>query len=138
MTYIEALQELMNGKKIRHKNWDKDEYVHLVKGAICTDYRGIIELSICDLEDLIEDMWEIYQTEEEKLIQAGKRWELYNVCYSINCNACMQHKPQLYKSCKKLESEILLMTVLQKNRISNKEVDELYNALKDEEKEMIL
>lgn len=138
MTYIEALQELMNGEKIRHKNWDEDDYIRIIKGDIYTDYGEKTDLTICDLEDLTEDMWEIYQTEEENLIQAGKRWELYNVCYSINCNACMQHKPQLYKSCKKLESEILLMTVLRENRISNKEVDELYNALKDEEKEMIL
>ena len=138
MTYIEALQALVDGKKIREKNWDKGEYVYIEDNLIVTDCGDVIDLVVDDLEDITKDNWEIYQTEKEKLITNGKRWELYNVCYSINCNACMQHKPQLYKSCKKLESEILLMTVLQENRISNKEVDELYNALKDEEKEMIL
>ena len=129
MTYIEALQALMNGEKIRHKNWDKDEYVHLVKGAICTDYRGIIELSICDLEDLTEDNWEIYQTEEEKLIQAGKRWEIWNTCCSTEgCENCESENKELYKFCQYRVGTF--------NRIltnaSNDEVDKLYDAVKGE------
>ena len=128
MTYIEALQELMNGKKIRHKNWDKDEYVHLVKGAICTDYRGIIELSICDLEDLTEDMWEIYQTEEDKLIQAGKRWELYITCANTSCGGCRHN---LNKCCQKIGNDTLA-NMLTDNTISDDEVDKLYKALKGE------
>lgn len=132
MNYIEALQALMDGKKIRHKNWDKDDYVHLVKGTICTDYRGRIELSICDLEDLTEDNWEIYQTEEDRLIRNGKRWEMYNICYNINCERCKLYKPKLYKCCKKIDDETLLMTLLENNRIPDDEVDKIYNTIKDE------
>lgn len=130
MNYIEALQELMNGKKIRHKNWDKDEYVHLVKGAICTDYKGIIELSICDLEDLTEDMWEIYQTEEDKLIQAGKRWEIVTACFRCkNCTECDREQKELHKVCHRQTYGTLRDKI---NKLSDSEVNKLYNTLKGE------
>lgn len=135
MNYIEALQALICGKKVREKCWGKDEYVYLKQGDITTNYGDRIDLTICDLEDLTEDSWEIYQTEEERLIQAGKRWELYitcaNVSCGVSCDTCMRHNLSLYRYCQKIGRDTLV-DMLADNRLTDNEVDKLYNALKGE------
>lgn len=128
MNYIEALQELINGEKIRHKNWDEDDYIRIIKGDIYTDYGEKTDLTICDLEDLTEDSWEIYQTEEERLIQAGKRWELYITCANVSCGGC---RHDLNKCCQKIGKDTLA-NMLTDNTVSDDEVDKLYKALKGE------
>lgn len=131
MNYIEALQKLMNGEKVRHKNWDENDYIRIVEGDIHTDYGEKTDLTICDLEDLTEDSWEIYQTEEEKLIEAGKRWELYKTCVDITCDGCRHLNSDLHRLCHELGRENL-MSMIANNNLKDKEVDELYKALKGE------
>ena len=132
MNYIEALQALVDGKKIKKKDWADQEYYFIADNKIYNSLGMECSLTIDDEEELTEDTWEIYMDERDKLIQAGKRWELYNTCYSINCEVCMLYKPKLCKCCKKIDDETLLMTLLQDNRISDDEVDKLYNAVKGE------
>ena len=132
MNYIEALQALVDGKKIRHKSWDKGEYAYIRECLILTNVGTTRTLSTNCLASITDDKWEIYQTEEDRLIRNGKRWELYNTFYSINCEVCMLYKPKLCKCCKKIDGETLLMTLLQDNRISDDEVDKLYNTVKGE------
>lgn len=130
MTCIEALQELINGEKIRHKNWDEDDYIRIIKGDIYTDYGEKTDLTICDLEDLTEDSWEIYQTEEEKLIQAGKRWKIVTACFRYkSCVECERNQKELHKVCHKQTYGTLRDKV---NKISDNEVNKLYNILKGE------
>lgn len=132
MNYIEALQALKDGKKIRKNSWGKNDYVYIRECLILTNDGTTMELTTDCLSEITDDRWELYQTEEDRLIRNGKRWELYNTCYSIKCEVCMLYKPKLCKCCKKIDGETLLMTLLQDNRISDDEVDKLYNTVKDE------
>lgn len=128
MNYIEALQALVDGKKIREKNWDKGEYVYIEDNLIVTDCGDVIDLVVDDLEDITKDNWEIYQTEKDKLIQAGKRWELYITCANTSCGGCRHN---LNKCCQKIGNDTLA-NMLTDNTISDDEVDKLYKALKGE------
>ena len=129
MNYIEALQALVEGKKIREKNWDKGEYVYTEDNLIVTDCGDVIDLVVEDLEDITKDNWELYQTEEDKLTQAGKRWEIWTMCCSTKgCENCESENKELYKFCQYRVgtfNEIL-------TNATDDEVDKLYNAVKGE------
>lgn len=129
MNYIEALQRLVDGKKIREKNWDKGEYVYIEDNLIVTDCGDVIDLVVDDLEDITKDNWEIYQTEKEKLITNGKRWSIYRTCTGINCSKCRENKPNLRKMCDEINDGALNSKVC---NMPDDEVDKLYNAVKGE------
>lgn len=129
MNYIEALQSLVEGKKIREKTWDKGKYVYIENNLIFTDCDDVIDLVVDNLEDIKKDNWEIYQTEKDKLIQAGKRWEIWKTCCSTNgCEKCEGENKELYNFCQHKVgtfSEIII-------NAPDDEVDKVYKALKGE------
>ena len=131
MNYIEALQALICGKKVREKRWDKDEYVYLKQGDITTNYGDRMELAAWDIYDITNDSWEIYQAKENKLITDGKRWGLYDACCGVSCDTCMRHNLSLYRYCQKIGRDTLV-DMLADNRLTDNEIDKLYNALKGE------
>ena len=131
MNYIEALQALICGKKVREKCWDKDEYVYLKQGDITTNYGDRIELAAWDIYDITNDNWGLYQAKENKLITDGKRWGLYDACCGVSCDTCMRHNLSLYRYCQKIGRDTLV-DMLADNRLTDNEVDKLYNALKGE------
>lgn len=128
MNYIEALQTLVDGKKIRHKSWDKGEYAYIRECLILTNVGTTRTFSTNCLPEITDDSWELYQTEEDKLIQAGKRWELYITCANTSCGGCRHN---LNKCCQKIGNDTLA-NMLTDNTISDDEVDKLYKALKGE------
>ena len=129
MNYIEALQALVDGKKIREKNWDKGKYVYIEDYFIVTGCGDVIDLVVDDLEDITKDNWELYQTEKDKLIQAGKRWEIWKTCCSTDgCGNCESKNKELYKFCQyRVGTFNQIIT-----NASDDEVDKLYNAVKGE------
>lgn len=129
MNYIEALQALVDGKKIREKNWGKGEYVYIEDNLIVTDCSDVIDLVVDDLEDITKDNWEIYQTEKEKLITNGKRWSIYRTCTGLSCSKCRENKPNLRKMCDEINNGALNSKVC---NMPDDEVDKLYKALKGE------
>lgn len=131
MIYIEALQALVCGKKIREKRWDKDEYVYLKQGKITNNYGVRMELAVGNIYDILDDNWELYQAKENKLITDGKRWELYSACCGVSCDTCMRHNLNLYRHCQKIGRDTLV-DMLADNRLSDDEVDKLYDAVKGE------
>ena len=129
MNYIEALQALVDGKKIKKKDWTDQEYYFIADNKIYNSLGMECFLSINDEEELTEDTWEIYMDERDKLIQAGKRWEIWNTCCSTEgCENCESENKELYKFCQYRVGTF--------NRIltnaSNDEVDKLYDAVKGE------
>ena len=128
MNYIEALQALVDGKKIKKKDWADQEYYFIADNKIYNSLGMECFLSINDEEELTEDTWEIYMDERDKLIQAGKRWELYITCANTSCGGCRHN---LNKCCQKIGNDTLA-NMLTDNTISDDEVDKLYNALKGE------
>ena len=128
MNYIEALQALVDGKKIKKKDWADQEYYFIANNKIYNSLGMECFLSINDEEELTEDTWEIYMDERDKLIQAGKRWELYITCANTSCGGCRHN---LNKCCQKIGNDTLA-NMLTDNTISDDEVDKLYNALKGE------
>lgn len=70
MTLIDALKNLENGKKIRHKKWNENYYFYADKeGCIynsCGQFKAILIDEICDFTD---DNWEVYDntTLKEKI-----------------------------------------------------------------------
>lgn len=129
MNYIEALQALICGKKVREKRWDKDEYVYLKQCDITTNYGDRMELAAWDIYDITNDNWELYQAKENKLITDGKRWEIWKACCSANgCGNCESKNKELYKFCQyRVGTFNQIIT-----NASDDEVDKLYNALKGE------
>lgn len=130
MNYIEALQALVDGKRIREKDWDKNDYVYIKDGFITTAYGDSTDLIIDDIDDITDDTWETYQTNEDKLMQAGKRWELREACRNINCGICESKHPKLYKVCDNIVGTV--MRFVEGDKASDDEVDALYKALKGE------
>lgn len=131
MNYIEALQALVEGKKIREKNWNKNRYLFLSQnGDICNAYGVTITVSINEKEDILGNDWEIYQTEEERLTADGKRWKIYMCC--DNCKSCLHcegKQEELYRLCSK-DNRVSALNVIK--NLSDDEVDKLYNAIKGE------
>ena len=130
MNYIEALQQLVDGKKIREKNWDKGEYVCIEDNLIVTDCGDVTDLVIDDVEDITKDNWELYQTEEEKLITNGKRWSIYRTCTGLACSKCRENKPNLHKICDKISVGSALKGKL--GDMPDDEIDKLYEMVKGE------
>lgn len=129
MNFIEALQALVDGKRIREKNWDKGKYVYVEDNLIVTDCGDVIELVVDVLEYITKDNWEIYQTEEERLITNGKRWSIYRTCTGLSCSKCRENKPNLRKMCDEINDGALNSKVC---NMPDDEVDKLYNAVKGE------
>lgn len=131
MNYIEALQALVDGKKIRHKSWGKDIYRFIgADDKFCNDLNAQTSFMIYNKNEILSDSWELYKTEEEKLIQAGKRWGLYMSCDGCkSCLNCEEKHELLYKLC----SQDGRVTALQAiKNLPDDEVDKLYNAVKGE------
>lgn len=55
MNYIEALQRLVVGKKIREKNWDKGEYVYILEDLILSEIGSPMDLTIDDIAKKLID-----------------------------------------------------------------------------------
>lgn len=133
MNYIEALQALVDGKKIREKNWDKGKYVYIEDNLIVIDCGDVIELAVDVLEDITKDNWEIYQTEEDKLIADGKRFKVFRECKGHSCQRCSAMNPCLYKNCEELGFEHLLLGIIaDDDEVTDADIDKLYNAVKGE------
>lgn len=133
MNYIEALQALVDGKKIREKEWREDDYVRIENGSIVNDCGDNTDLVIYDTDDITEDNWEIYQTEEDKLIADGKRFKVFRECKGHSCQRCSAMNPCLYKNCEELGFEHLLLGIIaDDNEVTDADIDKLYNAVKGE------
>lgn len=130
MNYIEALQALVDGKKIRHKSWGKDAYRFI--GADDKFYNNIevqTPSMIYNKNEILSDSWEIYQTEEERLITDGKRWRLIKACTDGGgCEKCERTRKELYKFCK-LSMRPFYGALLE---ITDNKVNELYEKVKGE------
>ena len=130
MNYIEALQALVDGKKIRHKSWGKDAYRFI--GADDKFYNNIevqTPSMIYNKNEILSDSWEIYQTEEERLITDGKRWRLIKACTDGGgCEKCERTRKELYKFCK-LSMRPFYRTL---SEITDDKVNKLYEKVKGE------
>ena len=126
MNYIEALQRLVDGKKIKKKDWADQEYYFIADNKIYNSLGMECFLSINDEEELTEDTWEIYMDERDKLIADGKRWKILRACEMCGCENCERKQEELYKFCQRRIGsfdEILI-------RVSDDEVNSIYNLLK--------
>lgn len=128
MNYIEACKALVDGKKVREKSWGKGDYIYFKNDILYASDGYEIDIKISDKREMDADSWEIYQTEEEKLIRNGKRWELYITCANTTCVGCRHN---LNKCCQKIGNDTLA-NMLTDNTVSDDEVDKLYKALKGE------
>ena len=129
MNYIEALQRLVDGKKIKKKDWADQEYYFIANNKIYNSLGMECFLPINDEEELTEDTWEIYMDERDKLITDGKRWRLIQACTDGGgCENCESKNKELYKFCQyRVGTFNQIIT-----NASDDEVDKLYNAVKGE------
>lgn len=134
MNYIEALQQLVDGKRIREKSWNKGEYVYIsYDDEICASVGSEINIDISDRKSMTEDRWEVCKTEAEELIQGGKCWKLHQACKGFSCHNCSIHRPNLYKECEKLSDKLGNHSLSTKLPLmSDDEVDKLYKMVKGE------
>ena len=129
MNYIEALQALVDGKKIKKKDWADQEYYFIADNKIYNSLGMECFLSIKDEEELTEDTWEIYMDERDKLITDGKRWRLIKACTDGGgCEKCERTRKELYKFCK-LSMRPFYGALLE---ITDNKVNELYEKVKGE------
>ena len=130
MNYIEACKALVDGKKVREKSWGKGDYIYFKNDILYASDDYEIDIKISDKREMDADSWEIYQTEEEKLIQAGKRWEIVTACFRCkSCTECDREQKELYKVCHRQTYGTLRDKI---NKLSDSEVNKLYNTLKGE------
>ena len=126
MNYIEALQRLVDGKKIKKKDWAEQEYYFIADNKIYNSLGMECSLTIDDEEELTEDTWEIYMDERDKLIQAGKRWKIWRACEMCGCENCERKQEELYKFCQRRIGSFDEIII----RVSDDEVNSIYNLLK--------
>ena len=129
MNYIEALQALVDGKKIKKKDWADQEYYFIADNKIYNSLGMECFLSINDEEELTEDTWEIYMDERDKLIADGKRWRLIKACTDGGgCEKCERTRKELYKFCE-LSMRPFYRALLE---ITDDKVNKLYEKVKGE------
>ena len=129
MNYIEALQRLVDGKKIKKKDWADQEYYFIADNKIYNSLGMECFLSIKDEEELTEDTWEIYMDERDKLITDGKRWRLIKACTDGGgCEKCERTRKELYKFCE-LGMRPFYRTL---SEITDDKVNKLYEKVKGE------
>ena len=129
MNYIEALQALVDGKKIKKKDWADQEYYFIADNKIYNSLGMECFLSINDEEELTEDTWEIYMDERDKLITDGKRWRLIQACTDGGgCEKCERTRKELCKFCE-LSMRPFYRALLE---ITDNKVNELYEKVKGE------
>ena len=129
MNYIEALQRLVDGKKIKKKDWADQEYYFIADNKIYNSLGMECFLSINDEEELTEDTWEIYMDERDKLITDGKRWRLIQACTDGGgCEKCERTRKELYKFCE-LGMRPFYRTL---SEITDDKVNKLYEKVKGE------
>ena len=58
MNLIEALDALKEGKRVRNKIWEKDEYIMLKNGFIKYGNGVTHRIDVCGEHDMCDDMWE--------------------------------------------------------------------------------
>lgn len=131
MNYIEALQALAEGKKIRHKSWDKGVYRFIgADDKFYNDINAQTSFMIHNKNEILSDSWELYQTEEDRLIADGKKWKIYRICRFTKCSTCEIEHPKMHKYCQ--NSARSVWTIINDYNITDDEVDKLYKALKGE------
>lgn len=130
MNYIEACKALVDGERVRKKSWDKGDYIYFKNDNLYARDGYEIDITISDKREMDADSWEIYQTEEEKLIQAGKRWMIVTACFRCkSCTECDREQKELHKVCHRQTYGTLRDKI---NKLSDSEVNKLYNTLKGE------
>ena len=134
MNYIEALQALVDGKKIRHKSWGKDIYRFIgADDKFYNDIEAQTSFMIYNKNEILSDSWEIYQTEEDRLIADGKRFKVFRKCKGHSCSRCSAMNPCLYKTCEELGFKHLLLGIIaDDDEVTDADIDKLYNAVKGE------
>lgn len=132
MNYIEALQALVDGKRVKEDCWDGSDYMYLKNGEILTAYGNRMTISISYEDDITNDRYEVYQTEEEKLITDGKRFSVFRKCKGHSCQRCSAMNPCLYKTCEELGFKHLLLGIIADDDVTDADIDKLYNAVKGE------
>lgn len=134
MNYIEALQQLVDGRKIREKSWDKGDYIYIsYDDEMHASAGSKINIDISDRKSITEDRWEVCKTESEELIQGGKCWKLYQSCKEFNCHDCSINRPNLYKECKELSNKLGNFSLsIKLPLMSDDEIDKLYEKAKGE------
>lgn len=107
--------------------------MRIENGSIVNDCGDNTDLVIYDTDDITEDNWEIYQTEEDKLIADGKRFSVFRKCKGHSCQRCSAMNPCLYKNCEELGFEHLLLGIIaDDDEVTDADIDKLYNAVKGE------
>lgn len=61
MNLKEILLALIDGKKIRHKGWGKDEYIYYYNG-----------------KDFIDENWELYEKPKKPIDEINEEYKKYN------------------------------------------------------------
>lgn len=127
MNFIEALQELVKGKKIRKRCWDKEQYLQIVDdiGYIKDEDNDIpTPIRIYNLDDLRADNWELYKEcclKEQTNLESIK-FKMVRYCIETpDCQACSIHD-----DCSK--KEVLYESML--DDWTKKEIIDAYKKLK--------
>ena len=72
MTTREAIQEMLNGKKVRGIEWENGYYVTFV------DNVGFIDENLAITDITIEDKWEIYKEPKQKQVVVIEKWLIFD------------------------------------------------------------
>lgn len=134
MNLIEALQELANGKKIRKRCWNKEQYLTIDKDGLFDDGLNFLtpSISIDSLCDIKMDYWEIYKPK----ISDKEQWNLDAIKFRI-INACSDN---IFCQCCPIEKRCASKSVFKDSPKdgylidwTKKEIIEAYKLLKEVE-----
>lgn len=92
MNLIEALEELKKGKRIKRNCWSDERFIEFDKKyGYLVDEKGNRKggIEFRDKIDITHNGWEVYMSEEEKLILKGKRLTIAEECKLLSTeDAC--------------------------------------------------
>ena len=130
MNLNEAVEKLKKGYKIRRKNWiDIDYYIEVTNNGHIVDNSGSYRsIGIVSLSDLIEDAWELFKSEDDKLKYKGKKYAIYEACSNMSsCNKCKDTYKDIHKNC--IESNCRI-SIQRLNSLNEDLIEKMYENVK--------
>lgn len=135
MNLLEAMQAVLNGERVRRKNWDESRYIKLD-----ADSKRLVDekerftnmvhpvAGAGAIEAMLGEEWEIYNV-GDTLTFKGKILDITRYCECHNCTGCLISPMCEFSQHSDLIMADFLMDVEDYNDLDEKKIDAMYRVI---------
>lgn len=134
MNLLEAIQAVLNGERVRRKNWDESRYIMLDDSNRIVDEKGrntnILHpiVGAGAMEAVIAEKWEIYNV-GNTLTFKGKILDITRYCECHNCTSCLISPMCEFSQHSDLIMADFLMDVEDYNDLDEKKIEAMHRVI---------